>query len=197
MQTQSYVVKASIAQSMEPKIKGCQTLLMAMLFGITMVGCGRTECKSTRAITNSPPKNSAILSEKVATLQEILNLPTNTVGLPCTNLTLRFEDMAANELLKVNLHELITARRPDGIYHWSHCDDNFNHVVNALVIRQNSVTWYRAWSQLGEERGRLAEEVDRSELLEFGSPEHPSKFLRIHLSNGSTQDVHFCVSVGA
>jgi len=30
MQTQSYVVKASIAQSMEPKIKGCQTLLMAM-----------------------------------------------------------------------------------------------------------------------------------------------------------------------
>jgi hypothetical protein len=168
-----------------------------VLVGLLLVAaCSRpapnqpaTQTAPAPAVQSGFPANGAGLRARLGSA---------AAELPGTNLTLRFEDMPGNERLKMYLHELISARAPDGIYHWSWRDDTCTSELNALIIRQGRVTWYRLTN--GNERHAhewLVHEVLRSEIVDTGSPQFRSTALRMHLSNGTTQDIHYCVSVGA
>jgi hypothetical protein len=161
-----------------------------------LAACGRPANQPTVTTPSSAPVEKSAFPATDAELRTVLG--SAAAELPGTNLTLRFEDMPGNERLKMYLHELISARAPDGIYHWSWRDDTCTSELNALIIRQGRVTWYRLTN--GNERHAhewLVHEVLRSEIVDTGSPQFRSTALRMHLSNGTTQDIHYCVSVGA
>ena len=169
--------------------------LIALLLATGLAGCGRPSPKSPSTRTEPAPDTKPVFPATDAELRAVLG--SAATGLPSTNLTLRFADMAGDERLKAYLHELIAARSPDGIYHWRWHDDTGTSELNAVIMHQGRVTWNRLTNRNDVRLHEwLVHEVLRSEIVDTGSPQLRSTALRLHLDNGATQDVHYCTSFG-